>query len=91
MPMGAAVDRWRRMVDLPPGSVFETVQELWKSQLGALADVAVPMAVVGQKLVVEVTDPAAAEAVKWEAAAVMAAVNERHGAGTLDEVVCRLS
>ena len=89
MSLQHALDRWRSLASVASADVEDTVSEVWDDLMGPLAAVATPTAVVDAKLIVHVTDPAATDAVKWRVDAVRAAVNERHGEGTIDSVSCR--
>lgn len=90
-PVGEALDRVLARLRRPPVEATRRLVEDWEQIVGPeVAALARPAELADGVLVLDTSDPAAAEHLRWASAELVKAVNDRVGTGVVREVRVRV-
>jgi predicted nucleic acid-binding Zn ribbon protein len=91
-PLGEALDRLVRSMGAPSASALEKVFGNWADVVGAeVAEHSKPVKLDGNRLTVEVADPAWASQLRWMTTEVLAALAREVGDGAVTALTVRVS
>jgi predicted nucleic acid-binding Zn ribbon protein len=91
-PIGEALDRLVRSMGVPSVGALEKIFGNWPDVVGAeVAEHSKPVKLDGNRLTVEVADPAWASQLRWMTSEVLAALDREVGEGAVTALTVRVS